>query len=88
MWFEDPTKSVLLDDRSPFIEAEAIADAMYDLVVQEDLGNGTIYECGKGGKRVVSEFHTEPPGADNMMPGYIDESAKIFEKLRKDGLKV
>lgn len=87
MWFEDPTKAMLLSDQSPFVEAEDIADAMYDLVVREDLGNGTIYECGKGGKRVVPEFHTEPPSADNFMPGYIEESDKVFESLRKDGMK-
>lgn len=87
MWFEDPTKAMLLNDKSPFVEAEDIADAMYDLVVREDLGDGTIYECGKGGKRVVPKFHAEPPSADNIMPGYMDESKKVFERLRKDGMK-
>lgn len=87
MWSEDPTKSVLVDERSSLIEPEQIAEAMYDLVVQEELGNGTIYECGINGTRVVSEYYTEPPGPENMMPGYVDESHKIFERLKTEGMK-
>lgn len=88
MWSEDPSKSVLVGENTTFVEPEQIAEAMYELVVNEELGNGTIYECGKAGVRVVPQYHMEPPSGEEMMPGFFAEQKQIFARLKKDGLKV
>lgn len=89
MWSEDPTKATMIDERSPWIEPAEIAEAMYELVVDEELGNGTIYEVAlKGMRRVVPEFGMEPPVMECLMPGYIDQVTDVFRKLKHHGFKI
>jgi hypothetical protein len=89
MWAEDPSKAIMIDERSPWIEPEEIAEAMYELATDEELGNGTVYEVAmKGKRRIIPEFGVEPPGMESFMPGYIDQVANVFRKLKHQGLKV
>lgn len=72
-----------------FMEPEEVAEAMYELVVNEDFGNGTIYECTKGATRVVPE--TPMPhsnGKSPMIQGYVDDQKNIYNMLKTTGLKV
>ena len=62
LWAEDPTRARSVDENMVLIEPDEIATAMYDLVVDEKLSNGTIYECGKGSTRIVPKFNMDPPG--------------------------
>ncbi|KAI6783058.1 15-hydroxyprostaglandin dehydrogenase [NAD(+)]-like protein [Emericellopsis cladophorae] len=89
MWAEDPTKACLVDENTVLIEPKEIAEAMYSLVVDENLGNGTIYECGKGSTRVVPEYNLDPPNvAGAMVPGYENAQRDLYENLRNNGMKV
>lgn len=89
MWSEDPSKASMVDDKTVFIEPEEIAEAMYDLVVDEKLGNGTIYECSRGATRVVPEYNAPPPsGEGSSVAGYYDAQKELYARLKKDGMKV
>lgn len=89
MLLDDPTKSCLLDENTDFIEPDEIARAMYDLVVEEELGNGTIYQCTVGETKVIPEYNMPPPsGKGSMIPGYVEAQKGIYENLRTKGMKV
>ncbi|KAF4124693.1 Short-chain dehydrogenase, partial [Geosmithia morbida] len=87
MWSEDPSKASMVDESIDFSEPEEIASAMYDLVVDENLGSGTIYECTKAnGTRVVPEFNAPPPPAGSgTLEGYVAAEEKLYERLREEG---
>lgn len=88
MWSEDPDKARMVTPDAEFIEPEEVARAMYELCVDESLGDGTIYECNAGGaRRVIPLFGAEPPSArTGGMPGYYAAQDELYERLRSRGL--
>ncbi|KAF7559357.1 hypothetical protein G7046_g4808 [Stylonectria norvegica] len=89
LWRDDPTKAVMLDENSVLIEPEEIAAAMLQLVVDEKLGNGTIYEVTKGATRVVPAFNAPPPdGKGSMIAGYQATVDVLYDELKTKGLDV
>lgn len=89
MWKEDPDKAAMINDACEFIEPEEIADGMYELLTDEAHGDGTIFECSKGSRRVVPLFGNTPPhGKVAAMPGYIESIDDLYAQLQKDGLRV
>ena len=79
----------MIDESTVLLEPEEVAEAMYQLVVDENLGNGTIFECDKGATRVVPEYEGDPPSAKaGSVKGYIEAQRELYDRLKKDGLKV
>lgn len=73
-----------------FLEPEEVAEAMYELVVNEEFGDGTIYEVRKGSKRVVPQYNNPPPppeGREQIM-GFIEAQKGIYANLENGGFKV
>lgn len=87
---EDPTKSGMRGQVDEMAEPREIAEVMYQLVVKEEFGNGTILECTKGGvTRVIPEFFMEPPaGSGASLAGYVEAGKKLVNDLRDNGLQV
>ncbi|WAO86716.1 Hypothetical protein NCS54_00400000 [Fusarium falciforme] len=89
LWHDDPTKAVMLDEDTVLIEPEEIAQGMWQLVVNEELGDGTILEVTKGATRVVPLFNAPvPTGEGILVPGYAASMGTLYEKLRNEGLSV
>ena len=89
MWAEDPDKARMVNEECEFMEPEEVAQAMYELCVDEELGDGTIYECNKGERRIVPKFRAEPPSAKTgRMPGYFAAQGELYERLQTTGLDV
>ncbi|UPK91286.1 hypothetical protein LCI18_002221 [Fusarium solani-melongenae] len=89
LWHDDPTKAVMLDKDTVLIEPEEIAQGMWQLVVDEELGDGTILEVTKGATRVVPLFNAPvPTGEGILVPGYAASMGTLYEKLRNEGLSV
>jgi NAD(P)-dependent dehydrogenase (short-subunit alcohol dehydrogenase family) len=89
LWAEDPDKRDMIDESTVMLEPEEVAEAMYQLVVDENLGNGTIFECAKRATRVVPEYNADPPSAESgSVQGYIEAQTELYDRLKKDGLKV
>jgi hypothetical protein len=89
MWKEDPHKAAMMSDDMQFIDVEEIAQAMYDLVVNEELGDGTIYEVTAGKTRVVPLFNSPPPSGFGLgSSGFAASFGETYDRLRKDGMAV
>ncbi|KAJ3513705.1 hypothetical protein NM208_g15145 [Fusarium decemcellulare] len=87
MWRDDPTKAVMLDENTVLIEPDEVAQGMWQLAVNEELGDGTILEVTKGATRVVPLFNAPvPTGEGILVPGYAASMGSLYEKLRTDGL--
>ncbi|QPC69759.1 hypothetical protein HYE68_000511 [Fusarium pseudograminearum] len=89
MWSEDPTKEVMLEQDTILISPEEVAQGMWRLVIDPELGDGTILEVTKGATRVVPLYNAPAPtGEGVMVPGYADSVEEIYERLRDEGLDV
>lgn len=90
MWSEDPSKARLVDDQVVFVEPEEVAEAMYQLVIDPDLGNGTILECKKDSTRIVPEYYMSPPTAEGggAIPSFMAEMAEYYHMLRRGDMKL
>jgi hypothetical protein len=89
MWVEDAHKASLITPDTEFVEPEEIADAMLDLVVDEKLGDGTVYEVTKGKRRVVPVYNNPPPTGYGLKgPGYMVENAKVLSALKHGSFKI
>ncbi|PTD03680.1 Boron transporter 1 [Fusarium culmorum] len=89
MWSEDPTKEVMLEQDTILISPEEVAQGMWRLVIDPELGDGTILEVTKGATRVVPLYNAPAPtGEGVMVPGYADSVGEIYERLRDEGLDV
>jgi hypothetical protein len=79
----------MLEEDTVLISPEEVAQGMWRLVIDPELGNGTILEVTKGATRVVPLYNAPiPTGGGVMVPGYTASAAQIYEKLRDDGLNV
>lgn len=88
MWEEDPHKAAMMKGGGEYVEPEEIADAMYDLVVNEELGDGTIYEVTGNKRRVVPQYHADPPSGYGLKSqGYLEENQLILDTLKTKGLQ-
>lgn len=89
MLLSDPTKSVMLDENTVLIAPEEIAAGMWELVTNEEYGDGTILEVTKGETRVIPEFGLEPPtGGGSTVPGYYATKEALMNELKTKGLSV
>ncbi|KAF4969528.1 hypothetical protein FSARC_3258 [Fusarium sarcochroum] len=89
IWREDPTKAVMLEEDTVLIEPEEVAQGMWQLVINPELGDGTILEVTKGATRVVPLYNAPvPTGEGIMVPGYAASMGGLYEKLRNEGLNV
>jgi hypothetical protein len=87
MWREDPTKAEMIDDDSEWIMPEEIAEGMYQLVVNEEYGEGTILEVSKGSTRVVPNFGNTPPtGVASGSKGYYAAERELYDRLKTAGM--
>lgn len=89
LWKDDPTKASMMTADTKWIEHADVAAAMYQLVVDEDKGDGTVLEILSTGTRVVPQFNADPPETiANMLPGYYKAQQAVLEHLKTDGLQV
>lgn len=71
------------------IDAEEIAQAMWRLVVDPELGDGTILEASKGATRVVPMFDAPvPTGRGLLVPGYKAAERGLYDVLKNGGLEL
>lgn len=88
MWADDPSKAPLMEGFDDWIEPEEIAEAMYQIAVDEKYGDGTILEVTGGATRVVPLYRSEPPsGKGSTMKGFFGLRKAILDKIKK-GVKV
>jgi hypothetical protein len=79
----------MLEEDTVLISPEEVARCMWRLVIDPELGNGTILEVTKGATRVVPLYNAPvPTGEAIMVPGYTASIGQLYEKLRDDGLDV
>ncbi|KAG5664686.1 hypothetical protein KAF25_008420 [Fusarium avenaceum] len=89
LWYDDPTKAVMLEENTVLISPEEVAQGMWQLVVNPEFGDGTILEVTKGATRVVPLFNAPvPTGGGISVPGYESSKADLYEKLRNEGFNV
>jgi hypothetical protein len=89
MWEEDSHKKTLVTSETEFVEPEEIAEAMLDLVTDEELGDGTVYEVTKGKRRVVPPYNADPPsGVGLKSAGYAEENVRTVQRLKNGGFKI
>ncbi|KAJ4005341.1 hypothetical protein NW752_011304 [Fusarium irregulare] len=89
LWSEDPTKAIMLEEDTVLISPDEVAQGIWQLVINPELGNGTILEVTKGATRVVPLYNAPvPTGEGIMVPGYAASIAETYERLRNDGLDV
>lgn len=71
-----------------WVEVEDVAQAMYQLVVDENMGDGTILEVLASGTRVLPRF---PGASDEMLQslaGYSKSQELFLNHLKGNGLKL
>jgi hypothetical protein len=79
----------MLEEDTVFVSPDEVAQGMWQLVINPELGNGTILEVTKGATRAVPLYNAPvPTGEGIMVPGYAASIAETYEKLRDDGLDV
>lgn len=79
----------MLEEDTVLIEPEEIAEGMWQLVVNEELGNGTIFEVSKGATRVVPLFDSPvPTGEGILVPGYFAAQTALYDDLKANGMNV
>lgn len=79
----------MLEPDTVLIEPEEIAQAMWQLVEDDTLGDGTIFEVSKGKTRVVPLFDSPvPTGEAILVPGYVAAGEALYERLQTDGMDV
>ena len=84
---ENRRDKVLVDAK--FVPIEDILAAMWELVVNEEMGNGTILEVVVGSTRVVPIFGMEPPPADSLqVPGLFKFYGEVLADIKANGLPV
>ncbi|KAL7905269.1 hypothetical protein GGI35DRAFT_461261 [Trichoderma velutinum] len=88
LWNSDQARLNTLMKDATFVPMEEVVAAMYELVVNEEYGNGTILEVTAGATRVVPKFNAPPPTAGSLgAPNaklYYDQ---LFDDLKTKGLQ-
>ncbi|QYT03299.1 hypothetical protein H0G86_010268 [Trichoderma simmonsii] len=88
LWNSDEARLNTLMKDATFVPMEEVTAAMYELVVNEEYGNGTILEVTAGATRVVPKFNAPPPTAGSVgAPNaklYYDQ---LFSDLKTNGLQ-
>ncbi|KAH0525746.1 hypothetical protein TsFJ059_009166 [Trichoderma semiorbis] len=88
LWNSDEARLNTLIKDATFVAMEEVTAAMYELVVNEEYGNGTILEVTAGATRVVPKFNAPPPTAGSLgAPNaklYYDQ---LFGDLKTNGLQ-
>jgi hypothetical protein len=72
-----------------WVTVDEIVKAMYELVVNDEYGDGTVLEVTPGATRVVPMFNAPPPAPGAVsMPNMGPYHEKLFEDLKTKGLSV
>lgn len=88
LWKEDPHKAALMTDDCEWVDVSVITAAMYEAVVNEELGDGTIYEVTRDRTRVVPEYNSPPPSGYGLgSGGYAGEKQTVLDMLKGPGLQ-
>ncbi|KAK5994332.1 15-hydroxyprostaglandin dehydrogenase-like protein [Cladobotryum mycophilum] len=84
---ENRRDKVLMDAK--FISVEDIVSAMWELVVNEEMGNGTILEVVVGSTRVLPIFNMTPPAPESLqIPGLFTFYGGVLADIKANGLPV
>ncbi|KAL7954051.1 hypothetical protein V8C34DRAFT_320288 [Trichoderma compactum] len=88
LWNSDEARLNTLMKDATFVPMEEVIAAMYELVINEEYGNGTILKVTAGATRVVPKFNAPPPTAGSIgAPNaklYYDQ---LFDDLKTKGLQ-
>ncbi|KAL7935914.1 hypothetical protein V8C35DRAFT_298560 [Trichoderma chlorosporum] len=88
IWNSDEARRDTLLKGVTFIPMEEVVAAMYELVVNEAYGDGTILEVTAGATRVIPRFNAPPPAAGSVVaPNAKLYYAQLFENLKSKGLQ-
>ncbi|UKZ78825.1 hypothetical protein TrVFT333_006570 [Trichoderma virens FT-333] len=88
IWNSDQARQDTLMKDATYVPVEEVVAAMYELVVNEEYGNGTILEVTAGATRVVPKFNAPPPMAGSLVvPNAKLYYAQLFEDLKTKGLQ-
>ncbi|ODA83625.1 hypothetical protein RJ55_02140 [Drechmeria coniospora] len=89
IWSKDPDRAEEILQDCHWVTVEEIVQAMYELVVADEYGDGTILEVTRGATRVVPKHNAPPPMPGSVsMPGMAGFHKKLFDSLRTKGLMV
>lgn len=89
IWYQDPGRADEILQGCRWLTVEEIVQAMFELVVKDEYGNGTILEVTPGETRVVPMFNAPPPKPGSVhMPAMGAFHEKLFDDLRTKGLDV
>lgn len=72
----------------PWADVDDVVRAMYELVVNKDMGNGTILEVLATGTREVPPAHGIEGLSSLTVSGHQKPQAILMEDLRTNGLSV
>ncbi|EHK20523.1 uncharacterized protein TRIVIDRAFT_192756 [Trichoderma virens Gv29-8] len=88
IWNSDQARQDTLMKDATYVPVEEVVAAMYELVVNEEYGNGTILEVTAGATRVVPKFNAPPPMAGSLVVTNAKfYYAQLFEDLKTKGLQ-
>lgn len=89
IWDSDPARSDKILAGCEYVPVDKVAQAMLELAVNEEYGDGTILEVAPPGTRVVPEFDAPPPPPLVFsMPGLGPHVNDIVGNLKTKGLSV
>lgn len=71
-----------------WVGVEDIAQAMYQLVVDESMGDGTILEVLASGTRVLPRFPSASEEVLQSTAGYSKAQELFLDNLKENGLRV
>ncbi|KAL7947089.1 hypothetical protein V8C42DRAFT_352477 [Trichoderma barbatum] len=88
IWDSDQARMDTLMKDAVYVPVEEVVAAMYQLVVNEEYGDGTILEVTVGATRVVPSFNAPPPVAGSLgVPNAKLYYAQLFADLKSKGLQ-
>lgn len=87
LWSADQARADEILDDCRWITIDEVVQAMYELVVNEEMGDGTILEVTPKMTRVVPEFNSPPPPSGIMMPALDKFNKELLENLKSNGLQ-
>ncbi|KAI0395560.1 hypothetical protein F5Y17DRAFT_456802 [Xylariaceae sp. FL0594] len=87
LW-NDSNKQLVENMEEVLTSPEAVAEAMLELCMNPDYGDGTILEIMKDNQRVVPLYNADPPPQGKLdVKALLDMGNQVVERLRTEGLK-
>ncbi|PHH90818.1 hypothetical protein CDD83_2572 [Cordyceps sp. RAO-2017] len=87
IWDKDSARADTVLANCSWVPVEKIAEAMFEIAVNEEYGDGTVLEVTVRGPRVVDPFNGQGV-LDIGLPGLAEHEKQLLARLKSDGLSV